>query len=360
VTRLIFSTVGIVLGLLGFAAIAGWIVKSPGAAAFVLIASLALLAALRRPRSAAADAKPVRLAGRRSEPSSEEGDEGGRPEIAPERPAFLRPWLPSLPSGVGLPVILGDVGGRAKWLDLATAPHVLVGGSTGSGKSVFLASAIVSATALRSPDELRLLLIDPKRVELSRFRRLPHVEGHATDNAGALRLLRAAEAEMDRRYRGLEALGARDVSATGEPRVLVVIDEYADLILSGRKTPDDAEPTLVRLLSLGRAAGVHVILATQRPDRTVVTGLIKANCGTVIAFRVPSVTNSRIILDARGAEALRGAGDGMIVCPQLSNADKPGNPVRFQGYKIPDNEIDAYIGAFSPRPSGARTSAGGI
>ena len=220
---------------------------------------------------------------------------------------------------------------------------VAVDGIDGSGKSTFLHSLIVTATALRTPYALRLVLIDPKRVELNRYRRLPHVGAYASENADAGRILGQVAAEMDRRYKGMEHHGIRDISGTREPRILVVIDEFTDLVLTTRRTPNEVEPVLCRLLALGRAAGIHVVLATQRPDRSVVTGLIKANAPCRIAFQSSNSIESRIVLDCKGAETLPGKGTGLIVCSQIQNTAKPGQPVRFQGYRLPDSEIDTYV-----------------
>lgn len=345
--RAVFSGTLVLAGLLTLAVIGGLIVREPAVAVLTVVLGGAALAALRRPAEPRAPAVCLAAAdvplGGSCEPA---GLRGAHP-----RTSILAPWGRTLDAALRLPVILGEIAGRPTWLDLAAAPHVLIGGSTGSGKSTFLHSAIVSGTALQAPERLRVVLIDPKRVELNRYRGLAHVAAYVSENPDARRVLTSVEREMDRRYQGMDALGARDISETREPRVLVVIDEFADLVLTTRRTPNDVEGTLSRLLALGRAAGVHVILATQRPDAKVVTGLIKANAPTRIAFRTSNGVESRIILDVRGAEALPGRGAGLIVSHQVPNTEKPGTPVRFQGYHIPYAEIDAYVRSVSPLTS---------
>lgn len=248
---------------------------------------------------------------------------------------------------LGLGLYLGTVAGRHRWLDLRKAPHVLVAGTTGSGKSQWLRTALLTLTAGTGPDRLRLILIDPKRVELAPFRRLPHVSHHVTEPADARRILDALSAEMDRRYAAMEGEGVADVSALAIPPPFIVVaaDEYADLILTTRRTNREIEPVLARLLALGRAAGIHGLLATQRPDRTVVTGLIKANAPTRIAFRTANAVESRIILDNRGAEALGRPGDGLVVSHEIQGT--PGKPVPFHALMVPDPAVRQYAGASS-------------
>lgn len=278
-----------------------------------------------------------------------------RPHVVPRA---LRNLIREAPAGMGLPVLLGRVAGKPPtpsslnpwtWIDLASAPHVLVGGSTGSGKSVFLNTLIATACARSEPDELGLVVIDPKRVEMGRFANLPHCIKHVTRKPQARWALDGVVCEMDRRYAEMERSGLRD-GADKYGRILVVIDEMADLVIPHSKEKAEKDrcesivALLARLLALGRAAGIHVVLATQSPRREVVTGLIKGNAPLRIAFRTSNKTESRIVLDANGAEALPGKGRGLIVSPQVPNTEKPGTPVEFQGAMLSDGLLDEYCG----------------
>lgn len=292
------------------------------------------------------------LAMRRGGPARD-ADPSWDPSATPWRPTdnlgLLR-LFGTCPTGLGLPLYLGEVEGAHRWLDLRRAPHVLVAGTTGSGKSQWLRTALVSLTGLTGPDALRLILIDPKRVELAPFKGLPHVSRHVTDPADARKVLDGLSREMDRRYSAMEAAGVADVSGLPPgrscPFIVVAADEFADLILSTRRTAHEVEPVLARLLSLGRAAGIHVLLATQRPDRTVVTGLIKANAPARVAFRCANSTESRIILDGRGAEALGRPGDGLVVSHEVQG--EPGRPVPFRGLMVPEDAVRRYGGLTNP------------
>ncbi len=254
-----------------------------------------------------------------------------------ERPqGLLRKLLDATPSKWVLPLIYGTRDGRLLTADLTKAPHVLVAGATGSGKSVFLNTLVQSLAAWATTDELRLCLIDPKRVELSQHAHLPHVAACVTEKREAESVLAGLCDEMDRRYGALQAVGKRDIGETANDRIVLVIDEFADLILPATSSSEDRKLAqrlrgyLSRLLALGRAAGIHVVLATQRPCAKVVDGLMKANVPTRVAFRVASKTQSRIILDQNGAEELKGKGDGMAV-----TAD--GTVIRFQGQMLESN-----------------------
>lgn len=196
-------------------------------------------------------------------------------------------------------------------IDLAGTPHWLIAGATGTGKSVML-NSILCQMVHRSPDDLQLVLIDPKRVELAPFRDVPHLwRPVATELDDAIRVLRAVETEMDKRYRMLEDNRVRNIDGLARhgvslPRLVVVADEVGDLMIQAKKR---VEPLLMRLTALGRAAGVHVIIATQRPSVDVVTGVLKANLPGRIALRTASGTDSRVILDEVGAEELRLPGE---------------------------------------------------
>lgn len=215
-------------------------------------------------------------------------------------------WQPvSWQPGQGMAVVLGrDQSNRACWLNLAEAPHLLIAGSTGSGKSVTMKSILYSLASQQSPDTLALAYIDLKRVELACLGELPHCFAGAVDPEAAVELLQGLNREMDRRYRD---------GGTCLPRVVLAVDEMADLLLG---TPQ-AEPLLVRLAQMGRAAGIHLILATQRPDSRVVPGILKANIPCRIALALPSHVDSRVVLDVSGAEKLLGRGDMLLRVPGM-------------------------------------------
>ena len=232
-----------------------------------------------------------------------------------------------------------DISGRAMFADLTKMPHLLIAGATGSGKSVCLNAIISGLLMQHTPETLRLVLIDPKRVEMTAYASVPHLAFSEiiTDLDRVLGTLQAVANEMDARYRKFQALGVRNIEGynektTGDPLPywVVVIDELADLMMTA---PDQVQRLLVRLAQLARATGIHVIVATQRPSVDVITGLIKANFPTRIAFAVSSIVDSRTIIDGAGAEKLLGRGDMLYVPP---GADKPR---RIQGVFVSDNEI---------------------
>lgn len=226
-------------------------------------------------------------------------------------------------------------GGGIVSATLDELPHLLIAGTTGSGKSVFENCIICSLACRYRPQDLNLLLIDPKSVEFASYNSLPHlVSDVISDTAKAVQALAWAAAEMDRRYKELERLGKR--SNMGEfPRLVIIIDELADLMLTGGY---NAEKNIVRIAQKGRAAGVHLVIATQRPTVNIITGIIKANIPARIAFRLPSVVDSRTILDHKGAEALRGRGDGLALVPSISLA-----PFRFQAPYLSPEDINEII-----------------
>ena len=214
--------------------------------------------------------------------------------------------------------------------DLARMPHLLIAGTTGSGKSVCIAALTTCLVMNNTPEDLRLVMIDPKMVELVRFNGLPHLYGKVeTELERILGVLRWTVAEMDRRYKLLEASHSRNLDSynrkvrrrKGEaplPRIVVMIDELADLMMSA---PDQTEHNLVRLAQMARATGIHLVVATQRPSTDVVTGLIKANFPARISFAVASSVDSRVILDTTGAESLLGHGDMLFLPPEASGPD---------------------------------------
>jgi S-DNA-T family DNA segregation ATPase FtsK/SpoIIIE len=269
-----------------------------------------------------------------------------------------------------------DIDGKALTAILAEMPHILIAGATGAGKSGCLNALLTSILTRATPDEVRLLLIDPKRVELAAYAGLPHlVRPIVTDVSKAVDVLHWLTTEMDRRYDALAEARVRNIDdfnrkarAAGEktlPYLLAVVDEVADLMMVAKAAAkaakasgeDEGEPTveelIVRILQLARAAGIHLVLATQRPSVDVVTGLIKANLPVRLAFAVASLADSRVILDTPGAEKLLGRGDALY---QPAGASKP---VRMQGAWVSDKEIAAVVGFWRRQrpPTGAAAQA---
>ncbi len=253
---------------------------------------------------------------------------------------------PRKPSA-GIPIVLGkDITGEAQIVDLAATPHLLIAGATGSGKSVLVNSLICSILYARTQEQVRLLLIDPKIVELKLYNDVPHLLTPViTDPKRAFQALQYCLYEMERRYALLDGLGVRDITSfnrkvtggdvqltTGPlPYLVIVIDEFADLMAT---TGKELESTLARLAAMARAVGIHIVLATQRPSIDVITGLIKANIPSRIAFMVAGKFDSRIIIDAVGAEKLLGRGD-MLFAPAWD-----ANPVRIQGAFLSEDEVE--------------------
>jgi len=280
----------------------------------------------------------------------------GKPYVGIEVPnpnpsvVRLRPILESEAfhgSRSPLSIALGrDVSGSPLIADLSRMPHLLIAGATGSGKSVCITALAACLAINNRPEDLRLIMIDSKMVELLRFNGLPHLWGKVeTDLNRILGVLRWVVVEMEHRYRLLEASRARDLEVYNRkqarkergaplPRIVVLIDELADLMMS---MPDQTEHNLVRLAQMARATGIHLVVATQRPSTDVVTGVIKANFPARLAFAVASGVDSRVILDAGGAETLLGRGDMLFLNPEI------GNPVRAQGVMVTDTEIERII-----------------
>ena len=242
----------------------------------------------------------------------------------------------------GLPVALGeDTGGNPVVTDLVSLPHLLIAGATGSGKSVCLNSIVASLLFTKPPDQLRMVMVDPKRVELTPFNGIPHLISPVIVDVDEVNpMLRALMSEMLSRYKLMEDIGARNISAYNSkskepmPYLVLIVDELADLMMVGGF---EIEQNLVRLAQLGRATGIHLILATQRPSVNVVTGLLKANVPARVAFAVASQVDSRVILDTVGAEKLLGRGDMLL----LTN-DSP-KARRVQGALVFDEEIDRVV-----------------
>lgn len=232
-----------------------------------------------------------------------------------------------------------DVTGEPIFADIAKMPHLLVAGATGSGKSVVIHTILTSLLFKNSPATLRLILVDPKRVELSAYAGLPHlISPVITENKKAMGVFRWALSEMDRRYDILQKAGNRDIKSYNAshkeeplPNILIVIDELADLMSTyGR----EVEGAIVRLAQMARATGIHLVLSTQRPSVEVITGLIKANIPARIALQVASQIDSRTILDTAGAEKLLGGGDLLFTSAELSK------PKRIQGAYLTEGEIN--------------------
>jgi len=238
-----------------------------------------------------------------------------------------------------------DIGGKCIVGDISRLPHMLIAGTTGSGKSVCMNSIIISLLYKASPEEVKLIMIDPKMVELGIYNGIPHLLiPVVTDPKKAAGSLQWAVAEMMRRYKSMSDAGVRDLESYNSivenqeedgkrlPQVVVIIDELADLMLVAAK---EVEESICRIAQMGRAAGIHLVIATQRPSADVITGLMKANIPSRIAFSVASAMESRIILDTQGAEKLVGKGD-MLYAP-IGN----GKPKRVQGCFVTDGEVEA-------------------
>ncbi|MFA5252801.1 MAG: DNA translocase FtsK, partial [Phycisphaerae bacterium] len=265
------------------------------------------------------------------------------------------------PRGMEIPLFLGkDSSGEALVSDLATMPHLLIAGTTGSGKSVCINSIIAGILLTRRPDEVKLILIDPKMVEMTAFNTIPHLMSPIViETQRAVHILEWATVKMDERYAlfaearvkniaeynrlGAEELVSRfgpDSTEEEEkipkklPNIVIIIDELADLMMTAAK---EIEAYIVRLAQKSRAVGIHIVLATQRPQATVVTGLIKSNMPARIGFRVAARLDSRIVLDQNGAEALLGQGDMLFLKPGSSDL------VRAQGTFMDDGEIQRIV-----------------
>ena len=260
-----------------------------------------------------------------------------------------------------------DVAGNAIAADLAAMPHMLIAGTTGSGKSVCVNAIIACFLLNNTPDDLRLLMVDPKRVELTGYDGTPHLlVPVVTEMERVVGALQWATREMDQRYHKFAEIGARnileynrrmqEVHQTKLPYLVVIIDELADLMMLA---PDETERTITRMAQLARATGIHMVISTQRPSVDVVTGLIKANFPARIAFATASGTDSRVILDQPGAERLLGRGDMLFQAPDAAA------PVRLQGVWVAESELLRLVQYWRGltgyvAPSSIATAAGGI
>ncbi len=260
-----------------------------------------------------------------------------------------------------------DVSGNAVAADLAAMPHLLIAGTTGSGKSVCVNAIIACLLINNTPDDLRMLMVDPKRVELTGYDGIPHLLAPVvTEMERVVGALQWATREMDQRYHRFAEIGARNILEYNRrmeeggqrklPYLVVVIDELADLMILA---PDETERTITRMAQLARATGIHMVISTQRPSVDVVTGLIKANFPARIAFATASGTDSRVILDQPGAERLLGRGDMLFQAPDAAA------PVRLQGVWVSEHELLRLVNYWRSMagyvvPISAATAAGGV
>jgi len=241
-----------------------------------------------------------------------------------------------------------DIMGNIQYFEINKAPHMLVAGSTGSGKSVCINNIITSIIMRARPDEVKMILVDPKKVELNCYEDIPHLlMPVVTDPKKAAVALQKACIEMEKRYDMFAATGTRNISSYNEyiekhknkeleklPFILIIIDELADLMMVASK---EVEESIMRITQLARAAGIHLIVATQRPSTDVITGLIKSNIPTRLSFMVSSQVDSRTILDRGGAEKLLGKGDMLFLAPDAAS------PIRIQGSFVSDEEIARVV-----------------
>jgi DNA segregation ATPase FtsK/SpoIIIE, S-DNA-T family len=239
-----------------------------------------------------------------------------------------------------------DVAGAPVIFDLAGMPHLLIAGTTGSGKSVCIAAMAMAIIMNNMPDKVKMVMLDPKMVELSRFNGLPHLLGPVeTDLERIIGVLRWCTREMERRYKVLEENAARNIDtfnsklgkrrkAERMPHMVILVDEIGDLMMT---KPEETEKTITRLAQMARAVGMHLVVATQRPSVDVITGLIKANFPSRISFALPSGVDSRVILDSIGAETLLGQGDMLYLAPDAAA------PRRLQGCYVTDNEVRKIV-----------------
>jgi S-DNA-T family DNA segregation ATPase FtsK/SpoIIIE len=263
------------------------------------------------------------------------------PEFVPMRTMLTSDQMKKVASKLAVPLGL-NVAGEPVVADIGKMPHVLVAGATGSGKSVAINSFISSILFRASPNEVKFILVDPKRVELTQYNDIPHLLTPViVEPPKVLAALRWATGEMERRYKTFAEVGVRNIGAYNElagfqalPYIVIIIDELADIMLFA---PADVEEAITRIAQMARATGMHLVLATQRPSVDVITGLIKANIPTRIAFAVASMMDSRVVLDSPGAEKLLGRGDMLYIPPDQAK------PTRIQGTFISDREIHGLI-----------------
>lgn len=242
-----------------------------------------------------------------------------------------------------LAIVLGkDVGGRTLVYDISKMPHILIAGTTGSGKSIFIHNIMLSILYRANPQEVKFILVDPKRVEFTHYQGIPHlITPVVTDMDQAPSVFRWAVAQMEKRYKLFEQAKVSNIDAYNErsgiqamPYIMIVVDELGEIMV---KDPNGVEKSIIRIAQLARATGIHLVLAVQRPSTNVVTGLIKANIACRVAFNVASQIDSRVIIDQPGAEKLLGKGDMLFVPPDASK------PTRLQGAFVKYEEVDAVV-----------------
>ncbi|MFA6519132.1 MAG: DNA translocase FtsK [Candidatus Shapirobacteria bacterium] len=262
-------------------------------------------------------------------------------EVVPIRRIIESEVMKQAKSKLTIPLGL-DVAGNAKVADISKMPHVLIAGQTGSGKSVCVNSWISTLLYRASPQEVRFIMVDPKRVELTPYNGIPHLLTPViVEPEKVVSALKWAVHEMEERYKKFTQVGAKNIEGYNNmagfqsiPYIVIVIDELAEIMLF---SPAEVEGNVCRIAQMARAVGIHLVLATQRPSVNIITGLIKANIPTRIAFAVASMTDSRVVLDTPGAEKLLGRGDMLYIPPDLAK------PVRVQGCFISDKEIGRLI-----------------
>ena len=266
-----------------------------------------------------------------------------RPAVVPLRKMLALPTFTQRENLLRVPMGL-DVSNQPQFIDINAMPHVLIAGTTGSGKSVLLATWITTLLFRTTPEELRLILIDPKRVTFMPFDDLPHLMTNViTDLKDTISALKWAVKEMEKRYELLSAVKARDIFSYNlkntdpekkMPFIVIVIDELADLMMFASK---EVEDSITRIAQKARAVGLYLIIATQRPSVDVITGLMKANIPARLAFNVSSMIDSRVIIDMPGAEKLLGKGDMLFMSPNSSK------PSRIQGPFVTDAEVTNLV-----------------
>jgi len=263
-------------------------------------------------------------------------------------PVFFKEGMKNIPKDMTLPMILGeDIYGNYIFQDLAKMPHLLVAGQTGSGKSVFLNTFISTLLMAKKPEELEVYIVDPKRVEFVQFEKAPHVKKVSVNTNEARESLDTLVEEMDKRYETFREKRVKKLSEFNAktrnklPLMVMLVDEFSDLMLSGgTKQKEAIQNKIVRIAQMGRAAGIHLVLATQKPTSETVTSRIKANMPARIAFSVTTWRESQVILDINGAEALTGQGDMLFLDPTAISRD--GKVRRIQAPMISDEDL-AYI-----------------
>ncbi|HOZ81133.1 MAG TPA: DNA translocase FtsK, partial [Candidatus Woesebacteria bacterium] len=262
-------------------------------------------------------------------------------QVVPLRQILESEVMKNAKSKLTVPLGL-DVAGKPRVADIAKMPHVIIAGQTGSGKSVCVNSWINTLLFRASPEEVRMIMVDPKRVELTPYNGIPHLLNPViVEPEKVVSALKWAVGEMERRYKMFTEVNAKNIESYNNlagfqavPYIVIVIDELAEIMLF---SPAEVEDNICRLAQMARAVGIHLVLATQRPSVNIITGLIKANVPTRIAFAVASMTDSRVVLDTPGAEKLLGRGDMLFVPPDLAK------PVRIQGTFVADKDINRLI-----------------